>query len=734
MRVQCVPQTNQEAVSVFQRLPKIRFQRLAAVVALVAPFTLGAQTLRRPLIREAIDETRLHRLAGNTRPEVQTAADAGAVADSLAMDHMLLQLQRSPEQEQAAQTLVQQLHDPKSPNFHKWITAAQYAQSFGLTQQDIDTVTAWLRSQGFTVNTVYPNGLTIDFSGTAGQVARAFHTSIHYLNSGGKRHIANVSDPEIPAALAPAVTGILSLHDFAPRVMRKAHPAFTFGTGTSSMQAVTPSDLATIYNLNPVFAAGITGKGQTIAVVEDADSYTADDFNTFRATFGLNQYPSGSLATVHPAPAGGGSACIDPGSRNGDDFEATVDIEWATAAAPDATIALAACASTRTTWGGLIALANLINSAAPPNVISISYGECEALNGASLNAAFRALYQQAVTQGISVFVAAGDEGAAGCDSGASGATHGIGVSGWASTPYNVAVGGTDFADTYGGTNATYWNSTNDSNFGSAISYIPEIPWNDSCASSLLASALGYPSGYGSGGLCGSADARRYSLLQVAAASGGPSGCASGAPNSSGIVGGTCQGYAKPDWQTGVSGNPGDGVRDIPDVSLFAGTGIWGHYYVICYSNPSNGGSSCAGDPSTWAGAGGTSFSSPIMAGVQALINQKTGSAQGNPNTVYYRLASGGAVCDSTAGDNPSSACIFHNVTLGDIAVNCGGTQNCFGDVGGIGIGRRAQPALTGALSVSTDNYSPAFGTGPGWNFATGLGTINVANLVNNWPQ
>jgi subtilase family serine protease len=713
-------------------LPKSHFRSFAALLAVVAPFVLGAQTLRRPLIREAIDETRLQRLAGNTRPEVRTAADSGAVADTLAMDHMLLQLQRSSAQEQAAQIFVRQLHDPQSPNFHKWITAAQYAQSFGLAQQDIDTVTAWLQSHGFTVNAVYPNGLTIDFSGTAGQVARAFHTSIHYLDAGGRRHVANVSDPEIPAALAPAVAGILSLHDFAPRVMRKAHPAFTSGSGSSAMQALTPADLATIYNLKPVFAAGITGKGQTIAVIEDADIYSADDYNTFRSTFGLGQYASGSLVTVHPAPTKSGSACTAPGTRNGDDGEATLDAEWASAAAPDATIALASCASTRSTWGGLIALANLINSDVPPNVISVSYGECEALNGAALNAAFGALYQQAVAEGISIFVAAGDEGAAACDSGATGATHGIGVSGWASTPYNVAVGGTDFSDTYSGTNSTYWNSTNDSSFGSALSYIPEIPWNDSCASALLASALGYTSGYGSNGLCASAVARRYSLLQVAAGSGGPSGCATGAPLSSGIVGGTCQGYAKPEWQSGVSGNPGDGVRDIPDVSLFAGTGLWGHYYVFCYTNTRNGGAPCTGDPSTWAGAGGTSFGSPILAGVQALINQKTGSAQGNPNVVYYRLASGGAVCDSSAGDNPSSACIFHNVTQGDIAVNCGGTQNCFGDAGSVFVGRSAQPSLTGALSLSSDNYSPAFATSPGWNFATGLGTINVANLVNNW--
>jgi hypothetical protein len=223
------------------------------------------------------------------------------------------------------------------------------------------------------------------------------------------------------------------------------------------------------------------------------------------------------------------------------------------------------------------------------------------------------------------------------------------------------------------------------------------------------------------------------LLQVAAGSGGPSGCATGEPALAGIVGGTCQGYAKPAWQSGVAGVAADGVRDLPDVSLFAGTGTWGHYYVVCYSNPRNGGSSCQGDPSTWGGAGGTSFGAPIMAGVQALVNQKTGAAQGNPNYAYYALAAGASVCDASAGDNASSPCIFHNVTQGDILVNCGGAEDCYGATSGGGFGRRGPAVMDGALSVSTSAYNPAYVSAPGWNFATGLGSINAANLVNNWP-
>jgi subtilase family serine protease len=211
---------------------------------------------------------------------------------------------------------------------------------------------------------------------------------------------------------------------------------------------------------------------------------------------------------------------------------------------------------------------------------------------------------------------------------------------------------------------------------------------------------------------------------------------------SGVVSGGCAGYAKPSWQAGVSGIPGDGVRDIPDVSLFAGTGVWGHYYVFCWSDRRGGGASCAGDPSTWAGGGGTSFASPIMAGIQALINQKVGGTQGNPNYMYYQLAAAGStVCNAAAGDSATSSCVFHNVTQGDISVNCGGTDSCFGataatNTGGgrFGHGGSGGSSDNGALSTSLQSYAPAFGAASGWNFTTGIGSVNVLNLVNSWGQ
>ena len=436
---------------------------------------------KRALIAGQIDPTKRQRLVGNTRPEANAANDAGAAPADLLMDHMLLQLKRAPEQEQALQTRIDDLHNSASPSFHQWMTPAEFAQAYSPAQSDVDTVTGWLASQGFTVNGVYPNQMVIDFSGTAAQIATAFHTEMHYLKVGGRRHIANMSDPQIPAALATAVAGVVSMHDFKPHAMRRDHPSFTFSDRIGTERAVTPGDLATIYNLNPLFAAGITGKGQTIAVVEDADVYNSTDWDTFRSTFGLSQYNSGSLVTLHPTAPGIGANCGAPGTRKGDDGEATLDAEWATAAAPDATVEVAGCANTRTTFGGLIALQNLVNGANPPSIISISYGECEALNGEAANTAFRLAYQQAVAEGISVFVSSGDEGAAACDAGSTGATHGIAVSGFASTPYNVAVGGTDFGDSFAKNASTYWNATNTDTYASALSYIPEIPWNDSCA-------------------------------------------------------------------------------------------------------------------------------------------------------------------------------------------------------------------------------------------------------------
>ncbi len=663
-------------------------------------------------------------LAGNTRPEASLANDRGALPRDMALDHMELLLKRPPESEAALQALITGLHDRGSAQYHHWLTASAFGASFGPADADITAVTTWLREQGFAVNGIAAGRMTIDFSGTVGQVSDSFQIELHRLSVKGVAHFANMSDPRIPERLAGVIAGIVSLHDFRPHTNFRPRSSYTFANSAGTVEAVVPADLATIYNFKPLFAGGINGRGQTIVAIEDTDVYSEADWTSFRSAFGLSSYRTGSLRQVHPA---GSNACADPGVVAGNELEAELDVEWASAAAPGASIVLAACADTTTTFGGLLALQNLLDGANPPPIVSISYGECEAENGAAANAACNATYEQADALGVSVFVAAGDQGAASCDAGGFVASHGIGVSGFASTPYNVAVGGTDFGDTYAGTNATYWNTANGATYGSAKSYVPEIPWNNSCASALISLYQGYPTPYGISGYCNSYSGILETILTtIGAGSGGPSQCATGAPAAAGVVGGSCGGYAKPAWQSLV-GVPADKVRDIPDISLFAASGVWGHYFVFCDSDTADGGASCTGAPSGWSGAGGTSFASPIMAGIQALVNQKTAERQGNPNPVYYRLAAaeygtrGKPACYSNKGNAIAGSCVFRDVTLGDIDLDCDGSYDCYLPSGFLGV-----------LSLSNSKDSPAYRASTGWDFATGIGTVNATNLVKEW--
>jgi subtilase family serine protease len=727
---------------------------IATAIIFSGPGAAAAGPAPERLITQSIDERVLVTLTGNTRPEVTAANDRGAVSDSLPLEHIYLQLNRSPAQEHAATKLIAELHDPSSSQYHQWLSADEIAARFGPAPDDVTIVTNWLGAHGFTVHNLYAANGVIDFAGGAGAVREAFHTEIHNLSVSGQAHIANVTDPRIPAALAPAIRGIVSLHDFRPHPALR--PRVNYSIGYANVQPLVPGDLQTIYNMTPLYSRKISGQGQTIAVVEDSDVYSADDWKVFRSTFGLDkQFPQGSLRLINPQPSNGpnnGGACADPGP-NDDDIEAIVDAEWASAAAPSATIVVAACANTNSNFGGFIAMQNLLNGhERPPGIISISYGSSESNMGAG-NAYISSLYQLAVFQGVSVFVSAGDWGADLSD--AEVAMSGINTNGFASTPYNVAVGGTDFDDTATGTNSTYWGAQNGAHFSSALSYIPEIPWNDTCASGILQlyleqefpNAVGLKATYGPRGTCNDpVDSQGDTFFDLypdlVAGGGGPSGCAFGnsASTTPGVVNGTCRGYPKPFYQQLVSGNPRDGVRDLPDVSLFASNGWWGHYYVVCYSDPNFGGSPCnaSGEsPADWWGSGGTSFSSPIMAGIQALVNQESGSYQGNPNYIFYALAAleydfrGSSACNSSLGNEVDGGCVFYDVTAGDIDVPCVpyvlngvtiGSFNCYYD-----------GAAVGVLSQSNSNFEPAYAAGPGYDLATGLGSVNAFNLVRSWP-
>jgi subtilase family serine protease len=684
-------------------------------VASLAEATKAGQS--HPLITSAINDADRVTLSGNTSFDANAETDRGRVPDGYSLEHLQLELRRPADQEQALGHFIEELQKPGSANYHQWLTAKQFG-AYGLAQSDLNIISTWLKSEGFTVNVVYTSGVLIDFSGTAGMIRKAFETEIHYLDVDGKSHISNMSDPTIPAALAPAVIGIASLNDFKPRGMYHSKSQYTVDIDGFTYYLVVPADLATIYNLNPLFAEGTTGAGQTVVVIEDTNMKAAD-WDTFRSVFGLSGYTGASLGIEHPEPTSGTPNCNDPGI-NGDNVEASLDVEWASAAAPDARIILASCTDS-TTFGGLIAIQNLVNAAKPPAIISMSYGLCEVNTQTSLKAGLNSAFQQAVSEGVSVFVSAGDANAAACDRPFPAAKNGIGITGWGETAYNVSVGGTDFGDSYLGENSTYWSSTNSPTYGSALSYVPEIPWNDSCASELISLAEGYATPYGADGFCNSSLGEDY-FLDLVGGSGGPSGCATGTPSIPHQVSGTCQGYAKPSWQS-VLGNPADGVRDIPDVSLFAANGVWGHFYILCDSIVVP----CTGAPVDWIGAGGTSFATPILAGIQALVNQKNGTYQGNPNVVYYALANteygatGNPACNSTLGNAAASTCIFYDVTLGDEDSDCKGSVNCYDPSGTYGV-----------LSTSDSSYQPAYGTTTGWDFATGLGSVNAFNLVNQW--
>ncbi|HEX4747979.1 MAG TPA: protease pro-enzyme activation domain-containing protein [Bryobacteraceae bacterium] len=722
---------------------------LSLCVAVFGVSALQAQVSPRTAVKitQSVNEAQLVMRTGNIHPAVyrKDTQDLGPVSDSQFFGHVWLQLQRSPEEEQALQAFIFSLTDPKSPNYHQFSNAAEFSAQFGLASSDLSAVNQWLTGHGLTVNFVYPN-LVVDFSGTAKQIQETFHTHIHNLNVGGESHFANVTEPKIPEALAGVVLGPVALHNFKPHVLthmgiqpsvKNPNPNFTVD---ASYQLVVPGDLATIYNYNPLYGAGISGQGQTVVLLERTNLYATGDWSTFRKTFGLTRlFPQGNLKTVHPRPSGmingdiSSEACGNPGVVVGDDGEAAVDVEWASASAPNATIELASCADTDTNFGAFIAAENLLTAAAPPPPVwSLSYGSPESENGTDGNAYINSLWQLAVFEGVSVFVSTGDADADVTDQNHTAATHGINVNALASTPNDVAVGGTDYGDTFLGENSVYWSGANTINFNSALSYTPEIPWNDSCASQLIAIALGYPTTYGIGGSCNSAVGVE-DFLTTAGGSGGPSGCASGSPTLAGVVTGTCTGYAKPLWQTFVYGNPSDGVRDLPDVSMFAANGVWGHYFVLCYTDAAGGGVPCqAGVPSNWAGAGGTSFGAPIWAGIQALINQATGARQGNPSFYYYLLAgaeygnAGSSLCNSTLGHATSSACIFYDVTLGDNDTNCrvlnGALYNCYRPSG-----------ANGVLSTSNTAYQPAYVTTVGYDFPTGIGTPNVSNLVAKFP-
>ncbi len=559
-------------------------------------------------------------LNGNVHPLARAEFDAGAVELSLPMERMILALSLSADKQAALNQLLAEQQDPASPNFHQWLTPEAFGERFGPGPEEISAVTDWLESQGFVIEDVAKGRTWVNFSGTVADVERAFHTQIHRYYVDGDVRQANAWAPAIPRGLADLVAGVVSLHNFPRKAMNNGiRPAYTNSSGS---HAISPGDFGIIYNVNSLYSAGYDGTGRTIGIVARTHP-AASNWTTFRSTMGL----SSTIATVIVNGT-------DPGDIGADeDGEADLDCEWSGGVAKGAAVKFVVSKSTSSTDGVDLSAQYIVNNNLT-DVMSTSFGQCESSMGSTENTFYNNLWSQAASEGITSFVSTGDSGAAGCNGGSdSSGSGGLAVSGLASTPYNVAVGGTEFNDP---TASTYWNTSNSTGDVSAKSYIPEVAWNES------GSATNCPSGDTCSGLWST--------------SGGASGI-----------------YTKPSWQV-CTGVPTANHRYIPDWSFTAASHdgylveTQGALYLI----------------------GGTSASSPASAGVMALICQKTGSRQGNANTRIYQLAnaqyaSGGAV-------------IFHDTTSGNNSV----------------------PGLTG-FSCTT-----------GYDEVTGVGSVDVYALANNW--
>jgi len=639
-------------------------------------------------ITEAVDEAKLTVLKGNTYPLARPENDRGSAPASQLMETMMLALKRTPEQEAALENLMAEQLDKSSANFHKWLTPEQFGRQFGPSDQEIQIVTSWLQSHGFQSIEVSNGRTVIEFGGNAGQVQDAFHTVIHNYFVDGKEHYANASDPAIPTALTPVVAGVVALHNFhkkpmyvAARARKSAsagspNPLYTYSCPPNTCYGLGPTDFATIYDVTPLWNAGVDGTGVSIAVIGQSD-VNMKDISTFRSVFGL---PANAPNKV--------LAGTDPGIVSGDETESDLDLEWAGAVAKGATLQFVVSQSVDTS--AQYAVDHMV---AP--VLSESYGLCELFIGTTENVVINNRWKQASTEGVTVVVATGDEGSAACDVTDSNlpnpqvAANGLQVSGLASTPYNVAVGGTDFNDF--SNPSTYWNANNNSTtLASAKSYIPETTWNSTCTNNA----------FGANPETNCNDSTNNQFQWTVAGSGGASNCiSSDQVNPSSCSGG----YPKPSWQV-ATGVPNDGKRDIPDVSLFAGNGFNGNFYMVCAADQTGGKFCTPSDPNgSFFPLGGTSGSTPAFAAIMAMVNQKFGSAQGNANAVLYPMAA-------------SQPGAFHDVTSGTIAVLCAsGSPNC-------------------NKTSSSDTYGilTGYNAGSGYDLATGLGSVDAANLVNNW--
>ncbi len=736
---------------------------LAMAASLFSQSTASPSTPRPDRITQPIDNTQVVALHGNVRADLTADRDLGAVEDSLGL-RLYFVLQRSAEQQAALDNLLARQQQPGAPEYHKWLTPQEFGERFGASPTEIAKISAWLEAQGMHVNGVMNNAMFIDFSATARQVREVFHTQLHYYNVQGGKYAANAQDPMIPAALSPVVAGIKGLSKIprqshhtkvrrssydpethrwhrldtagsaagsatgAPAGKAGATPADTAGGGEYD---VTPQDYYVIYNVNSVFDGGNLGAGATVAVIEQSDfeygtvdpttgAASGGDVATFRSKFGV----LGAL-NMHVYHGYGSVTCNDPGidpDGTGEEGEAALDAEWANALAPAANLIFMSC-DQKPDQGIDTAMMALIDNDTilKADVLSMSYGTSELLFTTSDYLYQDTLYSQAAGQGQSFFVSAGDSGSDMNDQDMGGtATSGINVNALGSSPNITVAGGTDFADAYdslkgGRPQSTYWGASNSATFENALGYVPETAWNDSCASSIRAAYAGYSGA----GYCATAPTTPFNYLDAVI----------------GGSGGFSKHYTAPSYQLGITGFSGS-MRALPDIAGFAADGSWGHALIMCDSY--QGQFPCT-SLSDFGEAGGTSFVAPTMAGVAGLIVSSTVSRQGLLNTELYALAKAQFTAAATAASCysngqtsntavtsslPVEGCIFNDVTSSNNDVPCAaGSTNCYVN--------SSEPF--GMLSTTgTSSLAVAYNSTPGYDEVTGIGTVNVANLIANW--
>jgi len=586
------------------------------------------------------------RLAGHLPRWANPAADAGPVAADTNL-HLTFVLSRAPQQQSAFTQLLADQQDPASPRYHQWLTPQQVGELYGPTQHDIDALAAWLTSRGLAPSELSPSRIFLTVSGPVSAVSAALSTSFHSFTLNGEPRLSTTQEPALPAALASIVQSIAGLSDTPILPMGHgqavsasasvAEPRYTNGAN----HYVTPGDFANIFDLNTPYLAGITGVGQKVAII-GRSRVVSTDITEFETNTGLAaNLPNTIVPGAGPDPSLSG---------NGDESEATMDVQRVLGTAPSAQADLVILPNS---GGGIFTAAQYeVNTLNDP-VMNISFGQCEASAGSASVKSWDSLFSQAASQGISVLVCSMDSGAATCDTGfaTAPATQQLSINSLCSSSYATCVGGTEFADT--ANPSLYWSSSNSTSRVSALGYIPEGAWNE-------------PGSAGS---------------YVVAAGGG----------------GASLYIAKPSWQTGT-GVPSDGARDVPDISYPSAEhdGYYGCYAL--------GGGDCTN--SRFEYFYGTSNAAPAMAAVTALLNQRTGTRQGNLNPTLYRLAA-----------TPANG-VFHDAT-----VATSGVSGCSVSVPSMCNTSTPSPtALTGGLA--------GYLLTPGYDLATGWSSIDGNNLLN----